>query len=298
MSQAERELTAAGILGAGLRRSYLDCRALHARHGRTYFLATRLLPPHKRPHVHALYGFARYADEIVDTSPGNDAHERIASVRLADADIPVMPALRHTMDRFALPAKHIRDFLDSMTADLTVTEYPTYDDLAAYMWGSAAVIGLLTLPVLGTSGAPADAEPYAANLGIAFQLTNFLRDVGEDLDRGRIYLPTADLDRFGVDRDRLRAGIVDDAFCAAMRFEVARARGIYRAAEPGIALLAPESRGCVWAAYQLYSDILDEIERLDYQVLTRRATVSRRRRASVGAVAAARTVAARIHPFW
>lgn len=305
-----RELDAAGIRGEPLRSAYAACRRLHATHGRTYYLATRLLPPAKRPFVHALYGFARYADDLVDqlgpTRAGDpevaSAAARLAALhdQVAGADVgthevaaPVVRAVRDTMRRFDLPAGYVADFLDSMRADLTVTGYRTYDDLAGYMWGSAAVIGLLVLPVLGTTTDRDVAAPYAADLGRAFQLTNFLRDVGEDLDRGRVYLPAEDMALFGVDRRHLGRGVVDGPVRRLLAHEIARTREIYRAAEPGIRLLQADSRDCVRAAFLLYGGILDEIERADYQVLTGRVTIPARRRLAVGLPSAARAYLAR-----
>lgn len=280
-----RDLDAAGIVDPALRRAYLAARASHARHGRSYFVATRLLPPGKRPFVHALYGFARAADDIVDVCPG-DAAARLDALRdavLGDrpASEPVVRAVRDTVRRYDLPARHLCDFLAAMRSDLTVTEYATYEDLRRYMWGSAAVIGLLMLPILGTVVDSAVAEPYAADLGIAFQLTNFVRDVGEDLRRGRIYLPGKDLAAFGVDRDHLARGVVDGPVRRLLAHEIARTREIYRSAEPGIRLLEPASRRCVRAAFRLYAEILTEVERADYQVLDRRITVPRRRRLAI-----------------
>jgi phytoene synthase len=296
---SSRELDAAAIQDPALRRAFAAARSTHARHGRSYFLATRLLPAAKRPHIHALYGFARYADDLVDrlgpTRPGDPA-VRTAARRLDElqasvvdggaSSLPVVAAVRETMRRFDLPARHVADFLGSMRADLTVAKYATYADLERYMWGSGAVIGLLLLPILGTAE-PEVAAPYAADLGVAFQLTNFIRDVGEDLRRGRIYLPTEDLAAFGVDCERLRGGVVDGPVRRLLAYEIARAREIYRNARPGIRLLHPASRPCVLAAYRLYAGILDEIERADYRVLDRRVRVPGWRRAAVAAPAVA-----------
>lgn len=287
---ADAELDAAGITDPTLRRAYAVARRLHATHGRTYFLATRLLPARKRPYVHALYAFARYADDLVDERGGAGASARLAALRQAvtggaAGGEPVVRAVRDTVRRFDLPTGHLADFLDSMRADLTVTDYPTYDDLAGYMWGSGAVIGLLLLPVLGTAVDRDVAAPYAADLGIAFQLTNFVRDVGEDLRRGRVYLPGEDLAAFGVDRDRLARGAVDRPVRRLLAHEIARTRAVYRSAEPGIGLLAPDARPCVRAAFRLYGAILDEIERADYRVLDRRVTVPAWRRAILAAPA-------------
>jgi phytoene synthase len=291
---SRRELDAAGIIDLALRDSYEQCRRLNARHGRTYYLATLGLPAAKRPYVHALYGFARYADEIVDDldsplTPAERADELLRWSAQVRRDIvagrsahPVVRALIDTMARWEIDPAYVDAFLRSMRMDLTVTEYPSYPALLEYMYGSAAVIGLEMTPILGHPGLPrAVVEPYAADLGIAFQLANFVRDVGEDLRRGRIYLPMEDLAAFGVDRDRLARGVVDAPIRRLIAFEIARARDAFRRAEPGIRLLDPTSRDCMRTAFTLYRGILDSVERNDYQVLTRRAKVGLARRAAV-----------------
>jgi phytoene synthase len=285
--------------------AYERCRQLHARHGRTYYLATLLLPRWKRRHVHALYGFVRYADEIVDDlattldRPGQAAAlaawgERFfAGLRGAPLDDPVLPAVLHTVRAFDLDIGDFEKFLAAMAADLHTDGYATYQDLCGYMEGSAAVIGTMMAPILESSDPPA-AREHARQLGLAFQLTNFIRDVAEDLARGRVYLPAEDLERFGVRRQDLAAGKVSPAVRALLAFEVERARAHYRAAEPGIALLAPSSRPCIRVAFDLYQGILDEVERAGYQVLDRRVRVPRRRRLGVaGRHWAAARVAAR-----
>jgi phytoene synthase len=270
--------------------SYEACRRINARSGRTFYLATLLLPPHKRPAVHALYGFARRADEIVDRlDPSLSAAARERALEswgarfLAGADDdPVLPAVHDAIVRYGIPLHLFEDFLTSMRMDLTVSEYPTYDDLAVYMHGSAAVIGLQMLPVLGTvPGMRAAAAPYARDLGIAFQLTNFIRDVGEDLLRNRVYLPKDELAMFGVTHDDLANRVGDPRLRRLLAFQIARAREVYRAAAPGIRLLDPLSRDCVRTASTLYGEILDAVEAADYRVLDRRVAVSLRRRAAV-----------------
>ncbi|GAA3529429.1 phytoene/squalene synthase family protein [Amycolatopsis ultiminotia] len=288
------ELDAAGITDPGLRAAYTECRRINAHHGRTFFLATRLLPPRARPAAHALYGFARMADELVDNpEPGIDPAVALDKVAGFVDEVyaggepahPVLRALADTVHRHGIRRELVDAFLHSMRMDLTVTEYATYADLAEYVHGSASVIGLQMLPVFGTVGPEAAAEPGAAALGEAFQLTNFLRDVGEDLDRGRLYLPTEELAAFGVDREVLlaarRADRPDPRVRAALAVAVSRTHAVYRRAEAGIPLLRPESRTCVRTAITLYEGILDEIEALDYDVLNRRAVVSRTRRLAV-----------------
>lgn len=288
---SRRELDAAGIRDPALRASYGACRRLNAAHGRTYYLATLLLPPEKRPYVHALYGFARYADEIVDdlgstlTDAEKAAHLAswgdafLEDVRAGGSDHEISRAVVDTVQRWDIPLEHFEAFLTSMRMDLTVTEYASYDDLMTYMNGSAVVIGLEMVPILEPVSDAA--YGYAADLGVAFQLSNFLRDVGEDLRRGRVYLPMEDLQAFGVTREHLAAGVVDARVRRLLAFEIARTREVYRAAEPGIRLLHPANRDCIRAAFRLYGGILDEIERADYAVLDRRVAVRAGRRLAV-----------------
>lgn len=277
---------------APLAAAYRRCRQLHRRHGRTYYLATRLLPASHRPHVHALYGFARYADEIVDRTdrlPPAERAERLrdwsarflAGLDGAPVDDPLLPAVLHTIRRYRLDRRDFQVFLDSMAMDLTVTGYRDYPHLLSYMEGSAAAIGTMLLPILEPVDPVAAREP-ARQLGLAFQLTNFIRDVAEDLDRGRIYLPQQDLDRFGVSPADLRRAAArrraDPAIRALIRHQVERAEQHYRAAAPGIVLLAPRAQACVRTAFHLYRAILQEVAAADYDVFRRRAVVSRPRR--------------------
>ncbi|MGH3753047.1 MAG: phytoene/squalene synthase family protein [Pseudonocardiaceae bacterium] len=309
-----RELDTAGITEPALRASYTRCRELNAVHGRTYFLATRLLPPAARPAIHALYGLARYADEIVDDlSDTRPWPQRLAELdtlarQLRDglarghSDHPVLAAPVHTAVRYRIDPQHFADFMVSMRMDRPVEQggvagYQTFDELGRYVHGSAAVIGLQVLPVLGTVVARERAEPHAAALGIAFQLTNFLRDVGEDLDRGRVYLPADELAAFGADRELLvrcrNTGRPDPRVCRALAHLVAHTRAIYRRAAPGIPMLAPVSRACVATAFRLYSGILDEIEAADYHVLSRRVAVPQHRRLAVALPGLSRALLAR-----
>jgi phytoene synthase len=267
--------------------AYERCRELHKRHGRTYYLATRLLPAWKRRHVHALYGFTRYADEIVDRTEDLPPAERAARLGewsdrflRGDTSDPLLPAVLHTIAVFDLDPEDFRKFLRSMAMDLTVTSYPTYDDLLDYMEGSAAVIGTMMLPILGSRDRAAAREP-ARQLGLAFQLTNFIRDVAEDLDRGRTYLPDEHLELFGVTRSHLERRVATPHIKDLIRYEVGVAREHYRRAAPGIPLLHPASQACMRTAFRLYGGILDEVEAADHDVFSRRATVPNRRRAAV-----------------
>ncbi|MFE2753956.1 phytoene/squalene synthase family protein [Actinosynnema sp. NPDC059335] len=286
--------------------AYARCRELNARHGRTFFLATRLLTPAQRPSVHALYGFARLADDIVDsgTSPDPAGELDALGARLRDelagrrTGHPVLAALADTARRHRLDQALFTDFLASMRMDLTVTSYPDFPALERYMHGSAEVIGLQMLPVFGTVGPRERAEPAAAALGRAFQLTNFLRDVGEDLDRGRLYLPLDVLAAHGVDRELLvwcrRTGRSDQRVRRALRHLVAHALAEYREAEVGVPMLRPVSRPCVRTALVLYRGILDEIAAADYRVLDRRVVVPTSRRLAVAGPGFARALIARL----
>ena len=283
--------------------AYTSCRDLHRAHGRSYFLATRLLPAWKRRHVHALYGFTRRTDDIVDA--GDDAGTGAALGRAERLEAwtgrfyaaidgpqapaePILLAVRHTIAIFGLPRADFDAFLASMRMDLRVSAYPDYGALLEYMEGSAAVIGTLMLPVLmapddGPGPAPAAvlaAREPARQLGLAFQLTNFIRDVAEDLGRGRVYLPAEDLRKFGVHRDDLAEPSASPAVRKLIAFEVDRARGHYRKALPGLAMLPARSRRCIRLASAVYGGILDRIERADFDVLAGRAVVPRRQRAA------------------
>jgi phytoene synthase len=294
------ELDAAGVRDPVLRDSYRRCRALNAEHGRTFFLATRLLAPSQRPAVHALYGFARRADDILDDfDPKLDTAQRADALHLLSAqlfgrlvqgtdcgDDPVLAAVVDSARRYGITWQLFDDFLGSMRMDLVETDYADRAALTHYMHGSAEVIGLQMLPILGTVAPPEEAAPYAAALGKAFQLTNFLRDVDEDLQRGRVYLPADELAAHGVDRDVLTwchdNARTDSRVRSALIEQHAITRRVYDEARQGISLLHPRSRPCVEAAFTLYSEILGRIEDIDFTVFSHRASVARVRRIRVG----------------
>ena len=298
------ELNAAGITDPQLRESYSECKRLNSLHGKTYYLATLLLPASKRPFVHALYGFARYADEIVDDLASTlTAQEKAEVLRTWSSDVLrgletgessdlVGRALIDTVQRFDIPHQHFVDFLHSMEMDLTVTEYQTFEDLYEYVYGSAAVIGLQMVPILG--GDTVNSLEAANNLGVAFQLANFIRDVGEDLDRGRVYLPLQELAEHGVTRQMLEARKLTPEIISALKFQIARVRQLQKAAEPGIALLDKTSQPCIRAASELYCGIVDEVEKIGYDIFNKRAKTSTARRARVALAAYVSAVSARL----
>lgn len=271
-----------------LEESYRRCRELNRRYGTTYYLSTFALPRAKRHHVWALYAFCRYADDIVDDMGDVPVGIREKALRVfrdrffADlaaghSDDPILKAVVHTVRAFGHDPDGFRRFLDSMAMDLTVSTYETWDDLLVYMDGSAAVIGEMMLPILEPPD-PAAALGPARDLGFAFQLTNFLRDVAEDLDRGRVYLPQEDLARAGADPARRT---VDEPWRRFMRAEIDRCRVLYCSAARGIALLPPASARCVRAAHVLYGEILDGIEAAGYDVFRQRVRIPTRRKATM-----------------
>ena len=297
------ELTAAGITDPDLRASYAECKRLNSLHGKTYYLATLLLPKEKRPFVHALYGFARYADEIVDDlesslSVDDKANALkvwgdgiLADLRKGESKDHIGRALIDTVNRFAIPIEHFEAFLHSMTMDLSVTEYQTYEDLLEYVYGSAAVIGLQMVPILGST----DPRAYEAaqKLGIAFQLANFIRDVDEDLERGRVYLPIQELAEHGVSWQMLNERVLTPQIRTALQAQIKRVRALQKESEFGISLLDASSRPCIEAASELYCGIVDEVEKINYEIFTKRATTSTWRRLKVALPAYARALKAR-----
>ena len=292
-------------MNAQLVEGYRRCAQLTREYGTTYFWGAVLLPKPQRKHVHAVYALCRLADDIVDQpevmrpepvegparraltgSAPLDVEKRLtafeesfrtALVERGSAD-PTMAAIVHPVITCGIEPECFERFFGAMRMDLTVTSYRTWRDLSGYMEGSAAVIGEMMLPVLEPTS-PAATAP-ARSLGLAFQLTNFLRDVGEDLDRGRVYMPQEDLERFGVDITQRRATPEWKAFLA---YEIERNRALYAFADTGIALLPPRSARCVGTAQVLYSRILDRIEAADYDVFSTRARVPTWRKAATAA---------------
>lgn len=274
----------AGVLAAG----YRQCAQLTRQHGTTYYWGARMLPRQSRHHVYAVYALARLADDIVDDAGPTPGPETAAELdafekRFWDAldagtdEDPVMAAIVTSVRAARIEPECFERFFGAMRADLTVTEYETWADLLGYMEGSAAVIGEMMLPVLKPRPGAREA---ARSLGLAFQLTNFLRDIGEDLERGRVYVPQEDLRRFGADPS---ARVVDDAWRALMAFEIERNRRLYREADVGIPHLGGAAQRCVATARVLYARILDLVEDGDFDVFSGRHRVPTRDKAALAA---------------
>lgn len=265
----------------GLRAS----RELHRRHGSTYFLASRLFPRDVRDDVDALYGFVRTVDEWVDNPADGKPASALAKIESWRAGLdegycgravadPVLEAFAAMAVRRLIPPEEPALFLDAMASDATVREYATYEDLRGYMRGSAVAVGYMMCAVLGVP-AEGDARQGASDLAEAMQLTNFLRDVGEDLERGRLYLPLEDLGRHGLTRADFERREPTPAVRAVLADGVERARRLYAASDTAIARLPATARRPVAVARELYSRILGRIEQNGYDVFTRRARTSR-----------------------
>lgn len=260
-----------------LKLAYALCDAITAEHSRTFFLASSLLPRRQKRGIRALYAFCRLSDDAVDTSGGDRQanfqqwRQRILEPKPAEDDLVAL-AWADTRTRYHIPTIYVNQFLGGVAADLTTTRYETFADLAEYCYGVAATVGLMSMHIIGFSRQ--DAIPYAVKLGVALQMTNILRDVGEDWANGRLYLPQDELTAFDLTEADIAAKQVDERWQEFMRFQIQRTRQLYAEALPGVALLHRHGRLAIAAAAELYRAILEDIERHDYDVFNRRAYVS------------------------
>jgi len=260
-----------------LDQAYAYCDQLTRDHSRTFFMASGLLPEDKRRAIRALYAFCRTSDDLVDCSEGDAAfhlenwRRRTVHPQFDEQD-PVLMAWADTRLNFNIPWRYVDQLINGVAHDLQHSKYETFNDLATYCYGVACTVGLMSMHIIGFTGE--QALPYAIRLGVALQLTNILRDVGEDWRAGRVYLPKEELDIFGLTTDDLAAGVVDDRWRALMRFQIERNRKLYAEAMPGVALLDPDGRFAIAAAAELYQAILEDIEAHDYEVFHRRAHIS------------------------
>jgi 15-cis-phytoene synthase len=262
-----------------LREGYETCRRMLRRHDPTYYFATRRLPAELRPPTHALYGYVRVADQIVDgpERPPTPA-ARLAALDAWEAElaagdasgVPVVRALADAGRRHALPLGELGTYMRSMRVDCASVRIATWEELVAYMDGSAGSVGRIMAPLLGV---PARHQADLGQLGLAFQLANFIRDVREDRALDRIYLPAEDRDRFGVGADQLTAAAAGPELRALVAHEVARARRLFEAAGPAIAAAPSSVRPGIRFAIGLYRRMLDRIEASGFDVLGRRAGV-------------------------
>ena len=270
-----------------LRQAYAYCETLTAHHSRSFHLSSALLPEPKRRAARALYAFCRITDDIVDNPVrinGQPAGQQEIYHRLQSwkeqafslnprGDDAAVVAWSDARSRFNIPIRYGEQLIDGVMRDLTKSRYQTFDELAAYAYGVASTVGLMSMHIIGYSGA--EAIPYAIKLGVALQITNILRDVGEDWKNGRLYLPLEELAEFGLGEEDIAAGRIDNRWRAFMRFQIGRNRRLYAEAWSGIGCLSPDGRFAIAAAADLYRGILENIEANDYDVFNRRAYLSR-----------------------
>ena len=260
-----------------LAQAYQKCEQITKEHSRTFYLASALLPVEKRLAARALYAFCRVSDDLVDRRSDSSARNlqewrwRSLSNHPSPND-PVALAWADTRSRFNIPKRYAEQLIDGVARDLGQNRYASFEELSAYCYGVASTVGLMAMHITGFSGP--EAIPYALKLGVALQLTNILRDVGEDWRAGRLYLPLDELKYFDLSEDDIAAGIVDDRWRDFMKFQIARTRRLYSEAYPGIGMLDPDGRFAIAAAAQLYQAILDNIEVHESDVFTRRAHTS------------------------
>jgi len=269
-----------------LDRAFHLCSEITRDHSKSFYFSTSFLPREKRRAIRAFYAFCRTTDDTVDVlsksaaeaRPYLDEWRRASRLASHEQINPVLAAWTSIRDRYAVPQNYVEELIDGCEMDLTINRYESWNDLKQYCYCVASTVGLISMHIIGVN----DDDPMlfersrqpAIDLGIALQLTNILRDVGEDLSRGRIYLPQEDLRRFNYTQEDLQAGVIDDRFRALMRFEIQRAHDYYERSIPAIAALKPDGRIAVGAAAMLYRGILDKIIENDFDVFTKRAHLS------------------------
>lgn len=259
-------------------KAYATCAEITQRHSRTFYLASGLLPPDKRKSVRALYAFCRTSDDIVDhaVEPGDISREAALDLwrqrvlgACEDPDDLLVLAWADTQATYSIPSLYAEQLIDGVERDLRQTRYSTFEDLTAYCYGVASTVGLMAMHIVGFSSP--EALPYAVKLGVALQLTNILRDIGEDWCAGRLYLPQDEMARFGVHEQNIAAGLVDHRWRAFMRFQIERIRDLYAESLAGVKYLSRDGRFAIGTAAELYQAILIDIEAHDFDVFRRRA---------------------------
>ena len=261
-----------------IEQSYEYCRRVARTRAKNFYYSFLLLTAQQRKAMCAIYAFMRYCDDLSDEPGATRAAIEHWREDLEDAlegrfsGHPVWPAFHHTVRRFGIPHDYFRSMIDGVVSDLEPRRFETFDELRLYCYQVASVVGLTTIHIFGFD-TPA-ALPLAETCGVAFQLTNILRDIREDADRGRMYLPAEDLRRFGVTEQDLRAGKRSAAFVGLMRYETERARACYEESRPLLELIHPRSRRALWALISIYSRLLERIESGGFDVFSRRVRLS------------------------
>ncbi len=266
--------------------SFAACRISTRQHARSFYFASHTLPKEKRNAAYAIYSFCRYLDDQVDLAPGDDARAKaIADLRIfvnqlfasnnfvLKSNLTWLPAFQQTVARYQIPPSYFFDLLTGVEMDHGKVRLQTWEELNHYCYYVAGVVGLMMVKVLADS--PEDLSAPALNLGIAMQLTNILRDVKEDYQRDRIYLPKDEMDRFGVTENDIASGQLNAPLISLLQFQISRARDYYKKSENGIIALPRDgSQLTVWLMRTIYAEILHEIEKADYQIFRKRVFVS------------------------
>ena len=257
--------------------AYRHCQRIAKTHAKNFYYAFRVLPPRKRRAIYATYAFCRYCDDIADEPRPLDEKRRLfeeTRTRLADAFEgrktyePVFAALADAAQRFSIPAAYFEEVIAGVEMDLAQDRYHSFDDLRRYCYGVASVVGLICLEIFEYTDA--SARDHAIDLGLAMQLTNIIRDVAEDAQRGRIYLPLDEVASFGYSEQKLFESSATPEFMELMRFQAERARGYFASGRRLMPLLSPDSRACPATLLSVYSTILDRIESSGFDVFERR----------------------------
>lgn len=263
---------------ASLRKAYKQAEIITNTHSKSFYLASALLPDEKRDAVRALYAFCRTVDDIVDEVESKkdrdyelDYWRTVVQTASASTDDLVAAAWADTLVRYHIPRHYALQLIDGVARDLSQTRYQTFDDLATYCYGVASTVGLMSMYVVGFKSN--EAVPFAIKLGVALQMTNILRDVGEDYRNGRLYLPREELVQYGIREEDIAAGRITDAWRQFMKFQIERTRNLYEEAWAGVKLLEREGQLAIGAASVFYAGILEEIEKHDYDVFSRRASL-------------------------
>jgi phytoene synthase len=262
-----------------LQAAYDQCQAITRREARNFYYAFVTLPKPRRRSIYAAYAFSRLADDIAD-GDGPVAAKAAALGELREAlhaalagapEGAIMTALADSAATYDIPESLFNDIIDGVEMDLTKSRYATFEELREYCYRVASAVGLVSIQIFGYDDP--QAKVHAVDLGLAMQLTNIMRDVGEDAANDRIYIPQDELARFGCTEEQLRAGTVDANFVALMQFQAGRAREYFASSKALFPLLQPRSRGCASGLHQLYSKLLDRVERRDFDVFSERVSL-------------------------
>lgn len=268
-------------MGTELDQAYDHCQRIAKEHARNFYYAFRTLPIKKRRAIYAAYAFCRLCDDISDEDLPPDEKDRqfaetrrlLVDTRQGTASDPIFAAIGDASSQFHIPFEYYEEVIDGVEMDLTKTRFANFEELREYCYKVASVVGLICIEVFGYDDPKA--KQYAIDLGIAMQLTNILRDIKEDAERDRIYLPQDDMVRFGYTEQDLMGGVVNDSFRALMAFQVQRARSYYESSKRLFPLIHPEARACPDLLHATYSGLLDRIEGSGYDVFERRISLSK-----------------------